>query len=98
MGWAVEAEEEIVEADGTVGLEAVTHGGEVDGALVLVDLNGVTAAEGDVRAAFSGQVREDAFAADFAGGVGSAGVDLAPFVGPEVVGEEGSAEEVGLVG
>ena len=98
MGWPVEAEEEVVEADGTVGLEPVAHGGEVDGAVVLVDLDGVAAAEGDVRAAFAGEVGEDALAADLAGGVGSAGVDLAPLVGPEVVGEERATEEVGLIG
>ena len=39
VGWAVEAEEEVVETDWTVGLEAVAHGGEVDGAVVLVDLD-----------------------------------------------------------
>ena len=69
MGWAVEAEEEIVETDGTVGLETVAHGGKVDGAVVLVDLDGVTAAESDVRAAFAGEVREDTLAADEAVGV-----------------------------
>ena len=53
MGRALEAEEEIVEADGAVGAEAVAHGGEVDGAVVLVDLDGVAAAEGDVRAALA---------------------------------------------
>ena len=75
-----EAEEEVVEADGPVRAEAVAHGAEVDGAVVLVDLDGVAAAEGDVRAAFTGKVREDALATDDAGGVGGAGVDLASFV------------------
>ena len=51
-----------------------------------------------MRAAFAGKVGEDAFAADFAGGVGGAGVDFAALVGPQVVAQEGSAEEVGLVG
>ena len=36
------------------GCEAGAHGGEVDGAVVLVDLDGVAAAESDVRTAFSG--------------------------------------------
>ena len=31
-------------------------------------------------------------------GLGVAGADLAALVGPEVVGEEGAADEVGLVG
>ena len=98
---ALEAEEEVVEAeflDIAVGGEAIAHGGEVDGAVMLVDLDGVAAAEGDVRAAFSGEMGEEALAADGAGGVGGAGVDLASLVCPEVVGEEGSAEEMGLVG
>ena len=78
-----EAEEEIVEADFlniAVGDEAGVHGGEVYGAVMLVDLDGVAAAEGDVRAAFSGEVGEDALAADGAGGVGGGGVDLAALV------------------
>jgi len=66
---AIEAEEEIVEADGSVGLETVSHSGEVDGAVVFVDLDGVTAAEGDVRAALAGEVGEDTLAADEAVGV-----------------------------
>ena len=66
--------------DVAVGEEAVAHGGEVDGAVVLVDLDGVAAAEGDVGAAFAGEVGEDALAADGAVGVGGAGVDLAALV------------------
>jgi len=81
-----------------MGAEAVAHGGEVDGAVMLMDLDGVSAAEGDVRAAFAGEVREDALAADGAVGVRGAGVDLASLVAPQVVGEEGSAHKVGLVG
>jgi len=80
VGRTVEAEEESVEADGTVRGEAVAHGGEVDGAVVLVDLDGVATAEGDVRAAFAGEVREDAMGADGAVGVGGAGFDLAALV------------------
>ena len=85
MGRALEAEEEVVETDVlniAVGEETVAHGGEVDGAVVLVDLDGVAAAEGDVRAADAGEVREDALAADGAGGVRGAGVDLASLVCP----------------
>jgi hypothetical protein len=50
-------------------LETVAHGDEVDGAVMLVDLDGVSAAEGDVRAAFAGEMGEDALAADIAAGV-----------------------------
>jgi hypothetical protein len=54
VGWAFEAEKQVVEADGAVGGKAVAHSGEVDGAVVLVDLDGVAAAEGDVGTAFPG--------------------------------------------
>lgn len=97
----MEAEEELVEAevvDVCVGREAVAHGGEVDGAVVLVNLDGVAAAESDVRAAFAGEVGEEALAADGAGGVGSGGIDLGALVGPEIVREESAAHEMGLVG
>ena len=65
-----------------VGDEAVAHGGEVDGAVMLVDLDGVAAAESDVGATFAGKMGEDALAADAAGRIGRAGVDFAVFVGP----------------
>jgi hypothetical protein len=98
VGWVLEAQEEIVETDGAVRGETSAHGGEVDGTVVLVDLDGVAAAEGDMRAAFSGQVREDSLAADGACGIGGGGVDLASLVRPKIVREEGAAHEVGLVG
>ena len=85
VGWAFEAEEQVVETDGAVGDEAVAHGGEVYGAMVLVDLYGVAAAEGDVRTAFAGQMREDPVGADGTVGVGCAGVDLTAVVCPEIV-------------
>ena len=98
VGWATEAKEEVVETDSSVGAEAVAHGGEVDGAVVLVDLDGVAAAESDVRTTLSPEVREQAQGADRAGGVGSAGIDLATLVCPEVVREQGAAHQVRLVG
>jgi hypothetical protein len=73
VGAAAESEQEVVGAEGLdvgVGLEAGFEGGEVDGAAVLVDLDGVAAAEGDVSAVAAGEVREDALAADLAAGAG----------------------------
>jgi hypothetical protein len=98
VGWALEAEEEAVEADVAVGSETVAHGGEVNGAVMLMDLNGVAAAERDVRAAFTGEMGEEALGADGAVGVGCGGVDFAAVVAPEVVREEGTAHEVRLAG
>lgn len=51
-----------------------------------------------MRATFAGEVGEDALAADGAGGIGFGGVDLGALIGPEVVGEESTAHQVGLVG
>ncbi len=98
MGWAVEAEEEVIETDLAVRGETIAHGGEVDGAVRLVYLDGVSSAERDVRAAFASKMREDSLGADSAGGVGFGGIDLAALVVPQVEGEEGAADEVGLVG
>jgi hypothetical protein len=107
VGWALETEEEIVEADFlniAVGSEAVAHGGEVDGAMVLVDLYGVSAAEGDVRAADAGEVGELAVGADGAVRVGGAGIDFAAvYIAiasgcPKIEAEKGAAHEVGLLG
>ena len=104
---ATEAEEKIIGAEVVeIGVmsEAVAEHGEVDGAMVLVDLDGVAAAEGNVWAAFAGKVREDALAADGAVGVGVGGADLglvdAAGCGgwPEVEGEQGAAEEMVLIG
>lgn len=84
--------------------EAEAEVGEVDGAVMLVDLDGVAAAEGDVRAAFAGEMGEDALTADGAAGTGGGGGDLGVLEGavgvgvPEVEGEEGAAEEAGLAG
>ena len=98
VGGTLEAEEEVVETDVAVRAEAVAHGGEVHGTMVLMDLDGVAAAEGDVGAALACEVGELPVGADRAVGVGGGGVDLATVVGPEVEGEEGAAHEVGLVG
>lgn len=71
-----EAEDEIVAAEilnVRVSAEAGAEGGEVDGTAVLVNLHGVSAAEGDVGAVLAGEVGEDALAADLAIGSGSAG-------------------------
>ena len=82
MGWALETEEEVIEADLSVRGEAITHGGEVDGAMVLVDLDGVAAAEGDVRTAFACEMGEEALTADGAVRVGLCRADLASLARP----------------
>jgi hypothetical protein len=76
---AAEAEEEVVGTkllDLGVGAEAGAESGEVDGAMVLVDLDGVATAEGDVSAVLTGEMGEGPVAADLAAGARRAGGDL----------------------
>ena len=63
-----------------------------------MDLDGISTAKCDVRAAFAGEMREESLGANGACGVGFGGADLATVVGPEVEGEEGATDEVGLAG
>jgi len=98
VGVVGEAEEEAVGADGAERLQAGFELGEVEGVVVLVDLDGVAAAEGDVGALISGEGAEDALATDFAVGARVAGGDFGAGVRPEVEGEERAAHLLGLVG
>ena len=107
VGAAAEAEQEGVRADvGEVGDggELVLHGGEVDGAMVLVDLDGVAAAEGDVGAEGSGEVGEVAEVADLAAGARGGGGDFSVIEAggcgglPKFEAKKGSAQEVVLAG
>ncbi len=66
--------------------------------VVLVDLDGVAAAEGDVGALVSGQVAEEAVDADFAVFSWGGGGDLGTGVQPEIEGEKSAAYGFGLVG
>ena len=105
---AAEAEDKVIGAKGLnirVNAEAGLEGSEVDGAVVLVDLDRVAATEGDMGAVLAGEVSEDALAANLAVRAGSAGGDLGAVditaCGsgvPEVEGEQGAAHEVGLAG
>jgi len=94
----VEAQEQIVEADISVGLETVAHGGEVDRAMMFMDLNGVAAAESDVRASLTSEMGEDAPSTDSAVRVRGGCVDFAALIGPKVMAEERSAHEMRLLG
>ena len=88
---ACKAEQELIAPDLAVGAKASFKGGEVDGAVVLMDLDGVVAAEGDVGATFSAEVAEVAGGADFAGRVWCGGGDVRPLICPKVAGEQGAA-------
>ncbi len=102
VGAAAEAEKEAVGAEvGDVGVvgEAELECGQVEGAMVFVDLDRVSAAKSDVRPALAGKVREDATGADGAAGERRRGRDFAPIEAgrgggvPQIEGEEGAAKE-----
>ena len=70
---AAEAENKVVAAESLnvrVSAETGLERGEVDGPVVLVDLHGVSAAEGDVGAILAGEMSENALAAYVAVGAG----------------------------
>jgi len=98
VGWPLEAEKQIVEADIAVGSQAGAHGGEVDRAMMLVDLDRVASAKRDVRTAFAGEMGEEALVADGAAAARLAGRNLRSFAGPEIEGEQRTAHEIGLAG
>ena len=69
-------------AHGAVGPETAIQLDEIDGALALVDLDGVPAAECDVRTTFAGEVNEIALSAGAATWPGLGGRDLGVLVRP----------------
>jgi hypothetical protein len=82
MRSAFEAEKKVIETDLSVRCEAIAHGGEVDGAVMLVNLDGVPPAERDVGAAFAGEMAEDSLTADGAAWTRLAGGDFGAFARP----------------
>ncbi len=74
--------------------EAARDFGEVDGPLALVDLDGIAAAERDVRPALAGEVDEVALIAGSASGTRFGGADLGVIVGPDVVGKQSATQLV----
>jgi hypothetical protein len=87
-----------------VSAEASLEGSEVDGTVMLVDLHGVAAAEGDVGAILTGEVDEDALGTYWAVGAWGPGGNLGAVdfavIGwaPEVEGEQGATHKVRLTG
>ena len=71
-------------AHGAVGLEAAIQLDEINGPLALMDLDGVPAAQRNVRPTFTGEMDEISFVASSAAWAGLGGRDLGVLVGPEV--------------
>src|SRR6266496_1394530 len=89
---APEFQDEVIVPDHAVGLKAAVHLGEVDGALPLMDLHGISAAEGNVRASFAGEMNEISFAAGAAAAARLCRGNLCVLVGPDIEGKKRSAE------
>src|SRR6202034_3031913 len=92
VGVVPEFQDEVVVTDCAVGLEATVQLGEVNGPLALMDLHGIPAAQGDVRAAFAGQLDEIALTARATTGAGLGGGDFGVLVRPDVEGKEGAPQ------
>src|SRR5258708_21520491 len=91
VGVATELQDEVVMADCAVRLESAIEFDEVDWALPLMDLHGISAAQGDVRAALSSKMNEVAFAAGATSGARLSGGDFCPVIGPHVEGQKRGA-------
>jgi len=87
-----ELENEVIVPHAAVWGETQGEKLEIHGAMLLVNLDRVAAAEGDVRAAFAGKMRELATVAAAAAFTRTSGGDLGVLVGPNVPGEQGAAE------
>ena len=55
---AVESHQHAISSDFSQRTQPYSQRGEIDGAMMLVDLHGVAAAERDVRSAFAGKMRK----------------------------------------
>lgn len=64
---ALEAQEQVIGPDLSVGLETGFEFAEIDRTAMFVDLHGITSAKSDVRTALAAQMQEVAALADFAG-------------------------------
>jgi len=84
----LEAKQEFVKPDLTVWRQPLTHGCKVDRPMMLVDLHGVPAAEGDMRPSFAGQMSKISFAANSAVWARNGSGDFGSFARQEIVGEE----------
>ena len=73
MGRSLKTKEQIVKFDAAVRSETVAHGSKVDGAMMLVDLDGIAPAERNVRTALACKMGEEAFTADGTAGPGVCG-------------------------
>src|SRR5271167_1004119 len=79
-----EFQDEVVVAHYPVGLQAAVHLGEVDGALALMDLHGIPAAQRDVRTPFADEMNEVPLPAGAAAGAGLRGGDFGVLVRPDI--------------
>ena len=96
VGVVPEFQDEIVVTHYAVRLKATVHGGEVDRALALMNLHGISATQRDMRAGFASEMDEIALATRAATGARFDRGDFGVLVGPDVEGKE-SPPELGNV-
>src|SRR5579859_7734059 len=92
VGILPELQNEVGVADRAMRLQAAIQFGEVDGSLALMDLHGIPAAQGDVRATLAGKVNEVVLAAGAAAGTRFGGGDFSVLIRPDIEGKKGAAK------
>ena len=98
IGRVFKTEQQAIRADLAERCETFAEGDEVQGTVVFVDLDGVTAAEGDVGALLARERAEDSPAADLAVETRLDGRNLRTVACPEIEGEQRPSHEMGLMG
>ena len=91
---ALEAQQHFISPNGAMGFQFAGEFGEVDGTMVLVNLDGVSAAEGDLGAANSAEMGKLTLLADGTAGSRVRGIDFGDFVAPHVTGEKRASHPV----
>lgn len=71
-------------SDGAMGLKTPVHFCEIDGALALVDLDGIPTAQRDVRTALAREMNKFVFAAGTASRAGLGSGNLGVLIGPDI--------------
>lgn len=83
---ALKPQEQIVKADGSMRSQPCLQLGKIDRTVALMNLHRVTAAERDMGAALTAQMRKVALLAHLAPRSGMGGRDLRPFIRPQIKG------------
>ncbi len=91
---AIEAQQHFIGPNCAMGFEFAGELGKVDGTMMLVNLDGVSAAQRDLRAANAAEMRKLMMHAYGAGGPRTRGVDFRDFIGPYVAGKKRASHTI----